>query len=508
MSKQLVIHGVPDSIRSDGWWLACSPNSGASDPEATRTERPRRHTALGKPIPLTALIVLVLLADWLFWDQPIGVSVAVFAMALSVGILSLRKGTPPRVWGIVLAIQLLCNLPVIEQLQALSVMFTVFGIAGLVAWVCFGRLVSGWRTLVVMLRVSTLGAVLLPVDLLDELRGARATPGLKQHLTSLILPLGVGMVFALLLTTANPILDKVVTQFSRLEFLTAEQLWRVLFWYCAASLIWPYLVLNTAWISPASKAPRFAPPRPSAMAWLITPASVRSSLVLFNILFAVQTVLDVGVLTGGMELPDGMTYARYAHRGAYPLVATALLAGLFAITIHKMIEDSDLLMNLLLLWLGQNLFLVIMAAFRLSLYVQAYSLTYLRVAAFIWMGLVFVGLVLTIVQVTRSLSIGWLVRVNLAALMGTLYLCCFVNFAWGIAHHNLNSAAQMSRLDTHYICRLGEQVLPLIRAEEDKTGKPFCPAYMRPTHTPNDSWRDWGFRAWRLRVYLDRKVQE
>ena len=55
------------------------------------------------------------------------------------------------------------------------------------------------------------------------------------------------------------------------------------------------------------------------------------SLILFNALFAVQTVLDLIYLWGGASLPDGMSHAEYAHRGAYPLVATALLAAAFVL---------------------------------------------------------------------------------------------------------------------------------------------------------------------------------
>ena len=44
----------------------------------------------------------------------------------------------------------------------------------------------------------------------------------------------------------------------------------------------------------------------------------------FNALFAVQSVSDLAYLWGGMRLPEGLSYADYAHRGAYPLIVTAL----------------------------------------------------------------------------------------------------------------------------------------------------------------------------------------
>ena len=52
---------------------------------------------------------------------------------------------------------------------------------------------------------------------------------------------------------------------------------------------------------------------------------------LFQAVFALQNGLDLAFLWSGAPLPDGMTLAEYAHRGAYPLIATALLAGLFVL---------------------------------------------------------------------------------------------------------------------------------------------------------------------------------
>ena len=59
--------------------------------------------------------------------------------------------------------------------------------------------------------------------------------------------------------------------------------------------------------------------------------TILRSLILFNLLFAVQTALDVIYLWGNAKLPDDITYASYAHRGAYPLILTALLAAGFVL---------------------------------------------------------------------------------------------------------------------------------------------------------------------------------
>ena len=136
--------------------------------------------------------------------------------------------------------------------------------------------------------------------------------------------------------------------------------------------------------------------------YLLGEQAMSRSLMLFNALFALQTVLDLAYLWGGATLPDGMSHAEYAHRGAYPLIVTALLAAGFVLIAMRPggpAEQSRLIRPLVLLWTGQNILLVISSMLRLDLYVAAYSLTYLRLAAFIWMVLVATGLLLILIQI-------------------------------------------------------------------------------------------------------------
>ena len=92
----------------------------------------------------------------------------------------------------------------------------------------------------------------------------------------------------------------------------------------------------------------------------VSVASVTLSLILFNSLFALQNGLDLAFLWSGAGLPEGVTLAEYAHRGAYPLIATALLAGLFVlVTLRPGSETASapLIRRLVVVWVGQNIFL-------------------------------------------------------------------------------------------------------------------------------------------------------
>ena len=76
-----------------------------------------------------------------------------------------------------------------------------------------------------------------------------------------------------------------------------------------------------------------------------------------NALFAVQSSLDLTYLWAGVALPRGASYAEYAHRGAYPLVVTALLAAviaIFAMRPNGPAENSRLIRPLVLAFVGQQ----------------------------------------------------------------------------------------------------------------------------------------------------------
>jgi len=242
---------------------------------------------------------------------------------------------------------------------------------------------------------------------------------------------------------------------------------------------------------------------PTRIAFFINPVSVRNSLWLFNILFLIQTFLDISILTGGVSLPEGMSYASYAHRGSYPLVATALLAGLFTLITRSMIGSDKTLRFLVYLWLGQNMFLVATAAIRLQHYVDAYALTYLRVAAFIWMALVLTGLLLTVWQVHRGLSTAWLLRRCFLALVAILYVCGLVNFAEIIAKYNLTHGSALAEPDSYYICSLGTGAYRALLEFEARTGQDLCNRMIELdlTRTEIRNWREWGYRKWQIQAY-------
>ncbi len=204
-------------------------------------------------------------------------------------------------------------------------------------------------------------------------------------------------------------------------------------------------------------------------------------------------------------------YAHYAHRGAYPLVATALLAAIFVLLAFRTngpAHTSRTARWLVYVWLGQNVFLTFSAVWRLHLYVGAYSLTRLRLAAGIWMGLVAIGLVLIIRRIRLRKSNAWLVRANLACLLSALFVCSFLNLDGFIANWNVDARLRGTTLvpiDLEYIGGLGPAALPALERLE-REAPDLAPAahaaavpLVRRLRAQAGNWRGWTWRRQRLR---------
>ncbi|CUK09137.1 hypothetical protein RUE5091_03142 [Ruegeria denitrificans] len=512
MPNELIIRGLPRSLAYDGWWLASE--SGASIDPTPAPATPGKVLDSVRRFPRApALILLVLLGDLLFWGYKPGFSLAIFAWCIfaAAWVKNLNRSRPlaPAV------VLLLATLPLVEHVQLLSMTFMIAGLLSAIVLlqippeVKYRQLLSWLAGGVLRLikRVPTVGLK----DCAAQVRGWRNNLAVRSEarrssvhgfIRNWAFPLGGLLVLSTLLISANPVLEHMLARMLFVDFDLLVLIRRIVFWVGLALLIWPLLTAP----SPDTRIP--ASVQNWGMSRLLNAGSVFRALVLFNIMLAVQSVMDISVLLGGAALPKGMSLATYAHRGAYPLLVTALLAGAFALAARPFLDQHPALKPLLLVWLAQNVLLTLSAAFRLNLYIDSFGLTYLRVYALIWMGLVAIGLTLVAWQVQRGRSSNWLLLRVTVLSVGTLYTCAFINFAALIATDTLSRAADSdnaTRTDWVYLCGLGHSAAKAISTQIEKQPFVNIPDWAQscvhpaPTH-PN--WREWDFRTARVNGYL------
>lgn len=479
---------------------------------------PRRHVL---PARLMLAGGLTAFADWLFYDRPFGIAFAIFLAALVGAAVVARRPHPHRRMAVIAAIVLLAALlPLIEAVNTLSVLFGVLGATTVVALLtnpffrtdggvfhgAFDGFFQGIRTLLLA----------GPFRLIPDL--ARRRPGRidVRPLFALAIPLLLGGIFLKLFADANPLIDDWLSAIDLSWLIAQVSIPRLVFWFTLLSLSWPFVAARWRRRRPAARAAA-APSSPShgfVANVLFGPTAILQALVLFNLLFAVQTGLDLTYLWGGVALPHHLTYADYAHRGAYPLILTALLAaGFILIATRRPAErHGRLIRGLIVAWTAQNVMLVISSMLRLDLYIRVYSLTYWRIAAFVWMLLVAIGLVLIVVRMARGLSNRWLIRANLTALMLTLYLCVIVNVPALIANYNVGHSREITgsgaALDVSYLVSLGPQAIPALDRYLQRLGTADTFDQLRrdqlaaTLRSEVGSWRTWSLHGWRLQRRL------
>ena len=468
-------------------------------------------------------------ADWLFHAKPVGWTVGVFA-ALLLTMSLLNRGwralRSSKGW-IVLLLTAGAIGATAEEPTLLPILFVI---AGLFVLTVASR--NGWSD-EVGTWIGRAGRFFIagPARFLWDNRIASrwfvahpavgGRPGRWGFLGAWALPAALGLVFVALFAVANPIIagwaNRAIAQADAALNGLAGLLnaGRIALWVFAFLIAWRLLRPRVGhW--------RKSPPPSSDVGFTLqplnpvsrlAPSMVVRCLLVFNGVFAVQTAMDAAYLFGGAALPPGMTYAQYAHRGAYPLVATALLAAAFVLLTFRPgrpTDQSRACRWLVYAWIAQNVLLTLSATWRLKIYVDVYSLTRLRVAAGIWMLLVAAGLLLIVLRIVRNRDNGWLLRANLLAATAVLYACCFVNVPGLIADHNVRHCAEAGgagpTIDVEYLRELGPAALPALASVIEKfpEGAPRARAGWHAAKLWDElreglgDWRGWTLRRTRI----------
>lgn len=472
--------------------------------------QPIRRSSI--PVKLGLALALAALADWLFYGERIGLSLTLFAIATAcVSVLFNHAALDPRRALIGAAILVVGLAPAVEELNTLSFLLLV---AALLLALLFA---TNPETTGLAERARALRNFLLfgPFRVFPDALQVFNMSAFTRSIALWLLPAALGTVFVALFAAANPVIEQWVFLLNPKVILDYVSVPRVLFWIMMLALVWPFVHVRWRRRKIVTTDVAVPPPLPPLVsAEFLGPSTILRSLILFNLLFAAQSILDGIYLWGHVALPASTTYAAYAHRGAYPLIATALLAAAFVLIAMRPgapAEKSKVIRPLVYLWVGQNVLLVASSILRLDLYVDIYMLTYWRIAAFIWMGLVALGLILIVARIALDRSNRWLVGVNLIALTIALYGCSLVNFDAFIADYNLGHSNEMSgkglSIDANYLLTLGPQALPALDKVIAHRSGDNCLVSRRDrlveVQRRDLAWRSWGFRNWRLKRRLD-----
>lgn len=472
------------------------------------------------PVIAAAAAGLASVGVLLLYGRPIGIGLPVF-LAVTAGVATLTNRVRIPTVGIPLGLVAL-TLTLLPSMEETGLLAALLGLAGLGLYTIAitGYLAMGRMALGDALMHLGLGAFTVPSQvhtLIERLNSAAPISG--RTLAGWTIPALFGLIFVALFSTANPLVGIGLTAIPWKIFMPDLGLGIVAVWIALLLAVWPVVAF-----APIPYIGRNFPPGASrqdetaeveSLARYLDRRTIVRCLVLFNALFGLQTLCDLAFLWGGANLPAGVSHAAYAHQGAYPLVATALLAALFVLVALRPGSDgerSTLIRRLVYLWIAQTILLVISAMLRLELYVATYALTLLRVAAFVWMGLVAVGLALIVARIALRRSNTWLIGANAAAFVLVVYACSLTNVAALVAdtnvRHSLDGSA-FQTFDLDYAMSLGPQAIPALDRYARATGGMsddqlvWRAEQAAAQRNSLRDWRSWTYRGARLCAYLD-----
>ena len=494
------------------------------------TNRPWESVELNQ-LTLTSGMALclgfVVLADFLFYDHLIGWTVGFFGLLLLGTVVLWERRLPHSVPHVLVGVATASLFGLCVEHPTLRVV--ILSGLGLVTFAFVSR--DGWQSSgLVWLRrwaaFGLIGWIQMPADLIfaaashAQPQSAQELEADRQRMENLLLPLTLGTLFLALFGLANPIIGAWfgdAAQWARGLADHRPSLGQIALWILVALWVWALLRFRTETNSVPNTAEDSEVVLPREFP---TPGLLLRCLVVCNAIFALQTGMDIRCLWGG-GLPKGMTYAEYAHRGAYPLVVAALLAAGFVLAAfrrHASGRAWTWARGLVYLWLAQNIFLVFSAAWRLWLYVDAYSMTRLRVAAALWMLLVVCGLIWILARIAFRRSGTWLINVNMVTVLVVLYASCFVTFDGLIAQFNVDRSAELGgsgpELDIDYLEHLGPEALPaLVRftrtagpGESRRDAREAVERLQVQLKDTLEDWRGWAYRRHRLATRYTGKV--
>lgn len=290
---------------------------------------------------LALVLLLVALGDWLFWPGSPGFSLVLFSIALIAAALICTQPRGRAFW-LALGLGALGIAPLVEETTPLSLFFAALGVCAAASASCGslpGNVLSAFW---VSIRRLFGGPLQLFAD----------TPVVSRWLSrwlerfalgsffSWVMPVALGSLFLTLFAQANPILKGWLLQFDLSALLRLLDGPRWIFWVLLLLVAWPFAFVRAGKV-PGGSVPIIAAAEPDQLSTLfLSESAVFRSLVVFNLLFALHGISDGVFLFTGAELPPGQSYAEFAHRGAYPLMLTALLAGGFAILFSRKSEGS------------------------------------------------------------------------------------------------------------------------------------------------------------------------
>lgn len=199
--------------------------------------------------------------------------------------------------------------------------------------------------------------------------------------------------------------------------------------------------------------------------------ATESSVILgsVGVLFLFFVMIQLTYLFGGADqvASTGYTYAEYARKGFFELIAVAVISLALILSLKRTVVFRVAPQKAIFKWLSgiliaEVLVIMLSAHMRLNLYEESYGFTTLRLLSHMfifWLAIAFGLLALHIITNSREQKFALQLFVSV---LGFFALINLINPDSFIARQNINRFNETGKIDMYYLGNLSEDATPAI----------------------------------------------
>lgn len=184
--------------------------------------------------------------------------------------------------------------------------------------------------------------------------------------------------------------------------------------------------------------------------------------VMITVIYLIFSIIQVIFLfSGGMILPEGYTYAEYAHQGFFQLLFLCIFNLILVLCCMSLFEMNRWLKTILMVFSGCTYVMIASSAYRMILYISFYHLTFLRMLVLWFLALLVVLLAGVMWSICKKKFP--LFRFEVAVITVFYLVLSFSHFDYWIAKYNISQMGdQLEYEDVSYLCNLSFDAAPIL----------------------------------------------
>lgn len=410
-------------------------------------------------IILAFKITLTIAFALLFYRQTPGLNIAIFSMLLILGLLLLKRDMHHPVYVYVLF-----------MLAAVSVL--IYGnVLAMMGWMLMLLIMSGKVTFTrTYMAAAVMPGGLNLVNALIVNTGRRLLK--RQHASAptilmIAMVMIVAVIFMLLYIDSSAGFSQLVSSIN--WHIPNLQFWIVLLWGAfisngiyqhAPKSVLRYLLFpkREQLIGKHIKDPKL---------WTTSANTLFATLCILTFVVVVSDL--VFVLTGTLTNNNPQFYSGIVHEGVGSLVFSMLLALLMLFIFFEgkvnFLDKSTMARNLAYTWIGLNVALLLLTAFKNCLYVNELGMTYKRIGVWYFLVAAAIAMLVALQKIRQDKNLIFVARKAFAAYVTILIISSLVPWELLVTKFNIQQAESRNKVaDIHYLMQLDGHNMHLIDA--------------------------------------------